>query len=84
MNIIKISNLLDLLSYLGILGIIGYYIFLKPETEIMLFCLLAICIIRMIGSNLKANFYRNNNIKLKEDNEFMQGILDEINKKEKE
>lgn len=37
MNIIKISNLLDLLSYLGILGIIGYYIFLKPETEIMLF-----------------------------------------------
>jgi len=84
MNIIRISKLLDLLSYLGILGIIGYYIFLKPETEIMLFCLLTICIIRMIGSNLKANFYRSNYIKLKEDNEFMQRSLDEINRKEKE
>ncbi|MFA6199762.1 MAG: hypothetical protein WC679_05085 [Bacteroidales bacterium] len=84
MNMIKISKLLDLLSYLGILGIIGYYIFLKPSTESLLICLLAVCMIRMIGSNLRANFYQKDYNKLKEDNEFMQRSLDEIKRKETE
>lgn len=82
MNIIRISKLLDILSYIGIIGIIGYYIFSKPSSEILLTCLLAVCILRMIGSNLRANFHQRNYTKLKEENEFMQRHFDEIKKQE--
>jgi hypothetical protein len=84
MNKIKISKFLDILSYIGILALIGYYIFAKPTSEIILTCLLGVCIIRMISSSLKANFYQTHYTKLKEDNEFMERHIEELKNKEKE
>ncbi|MDD2191236.1 MAG: hypothetical protein PHO12_01645 [Bacteroidales bacterium] len=85
MNIIRISKLLDLLSYVGIVAIIGYYIFAKPTTEILVILLLLICVIRMIGANMRANYYEKNYKKIKEDNEFFERRFNEIsNEKEKE
>ncbi|MBP6429028.1 MAG: hypothetical protein KA273_01355 [Bacteroidales bacterium] len=78
MNIIRISKLLDLLSYVGIVVIIGYYIFLKPTTEILVILLLLVCIIRMIGANLRANYYEKNYKKIKEDHEFLERRFNEL------
>ncbi|HHT02954.1 MAG TPA: hypothetical protein GX005_01365 [Bacteroidales bacterium] len=80
MNIIRISKLLDLLSYMGIVAIIGYYIFAKPTTEILVILLLLICVIRMIGANMRANYYEKNYKKIKEDNEFFERRFNEISK----
>ncbi|MFA7081070.1 MAG: hypothetical protein WC135_00505 [Bacteroidales bacterium] len=82
MNIIRISKLLDLLSYLGIVVIIGYYIFLKPTTEILVILLLLVCVIRMIGSNMRANYYEKNYNKIKEDNEFLERRIEGLSKNE--
>lgn len=80
MNIIRISKLLDLLSYMGIVAIIGYYIFAKPTTEKLVILLLLICVIRMIGANMRANYYEKNYKKIKEDNEFFERRFNEISK----
>lgn len=78
MNTIKISKLLGILSYVLIIALIAYYFFYHPKTEVLLICLLLICIIRMIASGIKANFYEKHYSKLKEDNEFMQRRIDEL------
>lgn len=83
MNIIRISKLLDILSYLGIVAIIGYYIFAKPSSETLLIGLLFVSIIRMVGSNLRANYYQKYYTKLKEDHEFLQRGFNELSNKEK-
>ncbi|MDD2488996.1 MAG: hypothetical protein WC108_05020 [Bacteroidales bacterium] len=83
MNIIRISKLLDILSYLGIVAIIGYYIFSKPSSETLLIGLLLVSIIRMVGSNLRANYYQKHYNKLKEDHEFLQRGFNELSNKEK-
>ncbi|HBN04187.1 MAG TPA: hypothetical protein DD434_00150 [Bacteroidales bacterium] len=82
MNAIKVSKLLDLLSYLGIIGIIGYYIFLKPSSEITLTLLLGVCILRMVGSTLKANYYQKFHKDLTEENEFLKSRIEELRKEE--
>ena len=73
---------MDLLSYLGIVVIIGYYIFLKPTTEILVILLLLVCVIRMIGSNMRANYYEKNYNKIKEDNEFLERRIEGLSKNE--
>lgn len=82
MNEIKVSKLLDILSYLGIIAIIGYYIFLKPSSEIILTCLLGVCILRMIGSTIKANYYQKFHKDLTEENEFLKSRIEELRKEE--
>lgn len=82
MNMVKISKLLDFLSYIGILIIIGFYIFNKPTLEVSLIMLLAVAIIRMIASVLKANFYEKGYHRLKEDNEFLQRRIDSLLKEQ--
>lgn len=79
---VKISKILDFLSYIGILIIIGFYIFNKPTLEVSLIMLLAVAIIRMIASVLKANFYEKGYNKLKEDNEFLQRRIDSLLKEQ--
>lgn len=74
---------MDILSYLGIVAIIGYYIFAKPSSETLLIGLLFVSIIRMVGSNLRANYYQKHYTKLKEDNEFLQRGFNELSNKEK-
>ncbi|MCK9163130.1 MAG: hypothetical protein WCR29_06260 [Bacteroidales bacterium] len=78
MNIIRISKLLNLLSYLGIVAIIGYYIFVKPSTETLVIMLLLVSVIRMIGANLRANYYEKNYNKIKEDHEFLTRRFNEL------
>ncbi|MDD2530253.1 MAG: hypothetical protein PHN41_03395 [Bacteroidales bacterium] len=78
MNTIKVSKLLDIISYIGIIGIIGYYIFQKPSSEIILTCLLGVCILRMIGSTLKANYYQKYHKDLTQENEFLQKRIEEL------
>lgn len=80
MNTLKVSKLLDIISYIGIIAIIGYYIFSRPSSEIILTCLLAVCILRMIGSTLKANYFQKYHKEITEENEFLKQRLKETKK----
>ena len=48
--------------------------------EILVILLLLICVIRMIGANMRANYYEKNYKKIKEDNEFFERRFNEISK----
>ncbi|MDR0970799.1 MAG: hypothetical protein LBM25_00230 [Bacteroidales bacterium] len=78
MNPTKIAYWLNIISYFGIIALIVAYIFLTLSTEILLILLLLICILRMISSSLKANFYQKHYEKLKEDNVFYQRRVEEL------
>ncbi len=71
MSKIKLAKLLDILSYILMIAIIGYYVFFRPSIEIVLTALLAIAIIRMVSSNLKAAYYRGFYQNLKDENDIL-------------
>jgi len=85
MKIVKTAKFLEFLSYVGLLGVVVYYFFVSfKKMEYVAFALLIVCILRMVGASLKASFFEKEYTKLKEDNEFMQRRIDELQKNERQ
>ena len=81
MKIVKTAKLLEFLSYVGLLAVVVYYFFVGfNRVEYVAFSLLIVCILRMVGASLKASFFEKEYTKLKEDNEFMQRRINELQK----
>jgi hypothetical protein len=78
MKIVKIARLLGYISYALLLALIAYWVFAHPKSQVLLICLLIICIIRMIASSLKSNYYEKDYNKLHEDNEFLNRRIEEL------
>lgn len=85
MKIVKTAKFLEFLSYVGLLGVVVYYFFVGfKKMEYVAFALLIVCILRMVGASLKASFFEKEYTKLKEDNEFMQRRIEELQKNERQ
>ncbi len=85
MKVVKTAKLLEFLSYVGLLATVVYYFFVGFKSiEYVAFALLIVCILRMVGASLKASFFEKEYTKLKEDNEFMQRRINELQKTEQQ
>ncbi len=85
MKIVKAAKVLEFLSYVGLLATVVCYFFAGlKKVEYVALALLAVCILRMVGASLKASFFEKEYNKLKEDNEFMQRRINELQRSEEQ
>ena len=69
MKALKAAKILNILSYVGIIGVVVYYFFVGfKRFEDAAFALLAVCILRMLSSGVKASFYEKEYTRLKDEN----------------
>jgi uncharacterized membrane protein len=78
MKTLTIAKILDYISMLGILVMVFLYFFLKVKFPIMAIALLVICIVKMLGSMMRANFYQKDNQRLHDENENYKQAVDEL------
>jgi hypothetical protein len=78
MKTLTIAKILDYISMLGILVMVFLYFFLKVKFPIMAIALLVICIVKMLGSMMRANFYQKDNQRLYDENENYKQAVDEL------
>jgi hypothetical protein len=71
MKITTISKFLDYLAGLALLVVFAWYLFAKPEPQYITLSLLGVCVLKLISSILKANFYEKEYKELREENEFL-------------
>lgn len=83
MNAIRISKLLDFISYICIIAMIGLYVFNRPSIEITLIILLGIALIRMLSSNLKANYYSKFYKNLNDENDILRDKIERLENENK-
>ncbi|MCH3923313.1 MAG: hypothetical protein LKE30_00115 [Bacteroidales bacterium] len=85
MNSITTAKILDYLSMIGIVIIVALYFFMKLTFKPLALLLLAVCIIKMFGAIIKANYYQKESKKLKDEAENYKNevevLKDELNKK---
>ncbi|MDR1725699.1 MAG: hypothetical protein LBR28_04845 [Bacteroidales bacterium] len=75
MKLTTIAKALDNLSYLALLIVLIWYWFFKPIPQYITLALLGVCVIKLIGAMLKANFFEKKYKKLKEENDFLVSRL---------
>jgi hypothetical protein len=78
MKTLTITKILDYISMLGILVMVFLYFFLKVTFPVMAIALLVICIVKMLGSMMRANFYQKDNQRLHDENENYKQAVDEL------
>lgn len=84
MNPVKISKILDTITIIALVGILLYHFLVKFEkVEYLILSILAVAIIKMIGSMLKSNYYEKHYKQLEEDNEFLERRIKELTENNK-
>lgn len=83
MKTLTIAKILDYISMIGVVVMVFIYFFLKVKFPVMAISLLLICIIKMLGSMLRANFYQKENKTLYDENENYKQTVEELRKQVK-
>ncbi len=85
MTAIKTAKVFEILSYLGLFATVVAYFFAEGFKGIpTIMALLVICILRYVAVGIKAKHFEKEYFKLKDDNEFMQRRIDELQKQANE
>ena len=75
MKVTKIAKALDILSYLSLVAVFAWYFFANPLPQYVTVALLGVCVLKLIGAMLRANFFEKKYNKLKEENDFLTSSL---------
>lgn len=85
MKALKAAKILNILSYVGIIGVVVYYFFVGfKRVEDAAFALLAVCILRMLSSSVKASFYEKEYTRLKDENDFLERRVESLQNQKQE
>jgi hypothetical protein len=78
MKALTIAKLLDYLAMIGIVVIVFFYVFFHIKFPTMAISLLGVCVLKMLGAIIKANFYEKDNKALHDENDNYKQTVEEL------
>ncbi len=79
MKAVKTAKAFEILSYIGLIATVVAYFFVNDFKGVMtIMALLLVCVLLYVAVAIKAKYFEGEYLKLKDDNEFMQRRIEEL------